>query len=105
MGKKPKKEFSKTILRTVAIATAVIVAFSFALMWRTGDTSPLAYIIPGIFTELSAATGFYFWKAKAENEIKLDALRRQKELEQQNETETTPGDDTPGSFYEGGIEE
>lgn len=65
---KPKKEFSKTILRTVAVATAVIVAFSFALMWKTGDTSPLAYIIPGIFTELSAATGFYFWKAKAEKD-------------------------------------
>lgn len=101
---KPKKEFSKTILRTVAVATAVIVAFSFALMWKTGDTSPLAYIIPGIFTELSAATGFYFWKAKAENEIKLDALRRQKKLDQQ-QTETTPGDDDPGDFYSGGTEQ
>ena len=80
--RKPRKEFSKTILRAVAAATVVIVVFSFALMWRTGDTSPLAYIIPGIFTELSAATGFYFWKAKAENEIKLDTIRRQKELEQ-----------------------
>lgn len=88
MKKKHKKEFSKTILRTVAIATALIVAFSFVLMWRTGDTSPLAYIIPGIFTELSAATGFYFWKAKTENEIKLDALRRQKKLEQQQTRET-----------------
>lgn len=56
--RKPRKEFSKTILRAVAAATVVIVVFSFALMWRTGDTSPLAYIIPGIFTELSAATGF-----------------------------------------------
>lgn len=100
---KPKKEFSKTILRTVAVATAVIVAFSFALMWKTGDTSPLAYIIPGIFTELSAATGFYFWKAKAENEIKLDALQRQKKLDQQ-QTETTPGDDDLGDFYSGGTE-
>ena len=72
--RKPRKEFSKTILRAVAGATVVIVVFSFALMWRTGDTSPLAYIIPGIFTELSAATGFYFWKAKAENEIKLDTI-------------------------------
>lgn len=88
MKKKHKKEFSKTILRSVAIATALIVAFSFVLMWRTGDTSPLAYIIPGIFTELSAATGFYFWKAKTENEIKLDALRRQKKLEQQQTRET-----------------
>lgn len=95
--RRPKKEFSKTILRTVALATAAIVAFSFALMWKTGDTTPLAYIIPGIFTELSAATGFYFWKAKAENQIKLDIVRKEKELElQQNETEL--GLDDPGSF-------
>lgn len=103
--RKKKKEFSKTILRTVAAATLVIVVFSFALMWKTGDTSPLAYLIPGIFTELSAATGFYFWKAKAENEIKLDALRRQKKLEQQQpENETTPGDENPGDFYSGGAD-
>lgn len=62
--RKPRKEFSKTILRAVAAATVVIVVFSFALMWRTGDTSPLAYIIPGIFTELSAATGFYFGRLR-----------------------------------------
>lgn len=93
---RPKKEFSKTILRTVALATVAIVAFSFMLMWKTGDTTPLAYIIPGIFTELSAATGFYFWKAKAENQIKLDIVRKEKELElQQNETEL--GLDDPGS--------
>ncbi len=95
--RKKKKEFSKTILRTAAAATIVIVVFSFALMWKTGDTSPLAYIIPGIFAELSAATGFYFWKAKAENEIKLDALRRQKKLEQQ-QTRETPGENDPGNF-------
>ena len=68
-----------------------------------GDTSPLAYIIPGIFTELSAATGFYFWKAKAENEIKLDTIRRQKELEQSKKQNTEPGEYDPGSNYEGGT--
>ena len=68
-----------------------------------GDTSPLAYIIPGIFTELSAATGCYFWKAKAENEIKLDTIRRQKELEQSKKQNTEPGEYDPGSNYEGGT--
>lgn len=77
-----KREFSKTILRAVALATVVIVALSFILMWKTGDTTPLAYIIPGIFTELSAATGFYFWKAKAENQIKLDAWRKRNLLDE-----------------------
>lgn len=98
-----RKEFSKTILRTVALATVVIVVFSFALMWKTGDTSPLAYIVPGIFAELSAATGFYFWKAKAENEIKLDTVRRQKELEQKQNQETETGEHDPGPIYEGGT--
>lgn len=97
--RKKKREFSKTILQTVAAATIVIVVFSFALMWKTRDTSPLAYIIPGIFTELSAATGFYFWKAKAENEIKLDALRRQKKLEQQ-QTRETSGENDPDGFIQ-----
>ena len=77
-----KREFSKTILRAVALATVVIVALSFILMWKTGDTTPLAYIIPGIFTELSAATGFYFWKAKAENQIKLDTWRKRNLLDE-----------------------
>ena len=68
----------------MALSTALIVISSFVIMWRTGDTSPLAYIIPGIFAELSAATGFYYWKAKAENQIKLDAWRKKLELDEQD---------------------
>ena len=45
-----KREFSKTII---------------------SDTSPLAYLIPAVFAETAAATGFYYSKAKAENRIKL----------------------------------
>ena len=67
-------EFSKIIITTVAIATAIVVAISFILMFRTGDLSPLSYIITGIFAELASATGFYYWKAKRENEIKLQAI-------------------------------
>lgn len=87
-----KREFSKTILRAVALATVVIVALSFILMWKTGDTTPLAYIIPGIFTELSAATGFYFWKAKAENQIKLDAWRKRNLLDEPEPPEEDPAE-------------
>ena len=83
-----KREFSKLILTMVALATAAIVVAAFVLMWRTGDTSALAYIIPGIFAELSAATGFYFWKAKAENMIKLDIERKKLGLK----TSDGPGD-------------
>ena len=87
--RRKRPEFSKTILKAVAIATVVIVVLSFKLMFETGDTSALAYIVPGIFTELSAATGFYFWKAKAENQIKLDIVR-QKKLKDQKHPDGDP---------------
>ena len=66
-----KTEFSKKILITVTIATILIVIASFVLMWRMMDLSPLSYIITGIFAELASATGFYYWKAKNENMVKL----------------------------------
>ena len=44
------------------------------MIWRTMDTSALAYLIPAVFVEMASATGFYYTKAKAENKIKLMAL-------------------------------
>ena len=66
-----KREFSKTIISTVGAVTIVVTAFTLIMVWRTGDTSPLAYLIPAVFTELGVGTGFYYSKAKAENRIKL----------------------------------
>lgn len=74
MRRKRKMEFSKKIFTGVAISTALIVIFSLIVVWRTGDTSPLTYIIPAIFVELATATGFYYKKAEAENKIKLRKL-------------------------------
>lgn len=71
---KRKMEFSKKIFVGIAVATTAIVIFSLVIVWRTGDTSPLAYIIPAIFVELATATGFYFKKAETENKIKLGKL-------------------------------
>ena len=71
---KRKMEFSKKIFVGIAIGTIAIVIFSLVIVWRTGDTSPLAYIIPAIFVELATATGFYFKKAETENKIKLGKL-------------------------------
>lgn len=66
-----QKEFSKVWLGCVGAVTLVVTAFTLAIVWKTGDTSPLAYLIPAIFAELATATGFYYSKAKAENRIKL----------------------------------
>lgn len=66
-----KREFSKVTLAVVGAVTGIVTAFTLAVVWKTGDTSPLAYLIPAVFAELATATGFYYSKAKAENRIKL----------------------------------
>ena len=55
----------------MTVFTVIITAYALALMWKTGDTSPLTYLIPSVFTEYATATGFYYWKARTENKIKL----------------------------------
>ena len=69
--KPPKIEFSKLIFWLVFAMTASVTVYAGALMWRTGDTTGLAYLIPACFGEFATATGFYYWKARKENEIKL----------------------------------
>lgn len=71
MAKKTKKEFSK-ILICIAITNVLIVtAATFVMMFITLDLSPLEFLIPAVYAEFAAATGFYYNKAKAENLIKL----------------------------------
>lgn len=72
-GKK-KVEFSKLIFVGVSVLTLAITAFACRMIWITKDTSALAYLIPAVFAEMAAATGFYYTKAKVENKIKLMAL-------------------------------
>ena len=68
-----KREFSKLIFIGVGIVTIFVTLFSCYMIWETKDTSALAYLIPAVFAEMAAATGFYYNKAKAENKIKLMA--------------------------------
>lgn len=68
---KKKTEFSKKLLYANYIIMILITIVAFVLMWRTNDLSPLGYIITGIFAEVTAATGFYYWKAKNENVLKI----------------------------------
>ena len=64
-------EFSKAIFIYVSILTTSIVIYSCVMMAITLDLTPLAYLVPAVFAEFATATGYYFWKAKAENKIKL----------------------------------
>jgi len=68
---KKRMEFSKKIFIGVSIATISVAIFSMYMMYKTNDLSPLSYLIGSVFTEFATATGFYYWKAKNENIIKL----------------------------------
>lgn len=72
--KKTRMEFSKKILVVMFIITLIIVACAIAMSYMTQTTDVYAYLIPAIFAELSVGTGFYYWKAKRENEIKLSGI-------------------------------
>lgn len=71
MKQKKKTEFSKLIMLVVGAVTVIVTAFTLYMVWKTQDLSPLGYLIPAVFAELSVGTGFYYSKAKAENKIKL----------------------------------
>lgn len=74
MRGRKRTEFSKKIIIFMTFFTLAITLYALALMWKTGDTSGLAYLIPAVFTEYATATGFYYWKARTENKIKLMRL-------------------------------
>ena len=83
---KPKKEFSKKIFNIVITLFIIVLFYSMALMWKIGTTDGLMYLIPSVGTLASVTIGFYYWKAKMENMIKLSkenniALDEVKEIE------------------------
>lgn len=66
-----KMEFSKKILIVAAIINIAVIAFTCFMVWITKDISPLIYLIPSVAAEAATGTGFYYWKARLENSIKL----------------------------------
>lgn len=68
---KPKKEFSKKIFNIVITLFIIVLFYSMALMWKTNMTDGLMYLIPSITGLTTTCVGFYYWKAKMENVIKL----------------------------------
>ena len=68
---KPQKEFSKKIFNIVITLFIIVIFYAMALMWKTNTTDGLMYLIPAVGTLASVTIGFYYWKAKMENMIKL----------------------------------
>lgn len=73
-SQKTKMEFSKKILLVAGVVNIAVIIFACVMMWCTLDTSPLAYLIPAVAAEVATGTGYYYWKAKAENQIKLKKI-------------------------------
>lgn len=68
---KRKLEFSK-VVAVIGIAMWLIVnIFGMVMMVVTYDLTPLAYVIGSVDAVVAVVLGFYYWKAKAENQIKL----------------------------------
>ena len=66
--KKAPMEFSKKILIFAAILNIITVVFTFVMVWRTMDSSPLTVLIPAVAAETA--------KARVENRIKLMKANR-----------------------------
>lgn len=62
-------------------------------MWYFGDFSSLEYLISAVFAECAVITGFYSWKAKEENKIKLDIKKQILLATLRNDCSLTVSDD------------
>ena len=68
---KPKLEFSKLILIILYITSVLFTVFAGYLALHGVDISTFAPVVLAVWVELGTSTGFYYWKAKSENRIKL----------------------------------
>lgn len=64
-------EFSKLILIVGYFTAIIFTAATGYLALVGGDAGSFANIVLAIWAMVSTAVGFYFWKAKAENMIKI----------------------------------
>ena len=85
---KKKFEFSKIIFVYIAIMFTIVIIFTMILMWVTKDTSAVAYLIPAVGGLMATTVGFYSWKAKAENVLKIQQSSSSSEVNVNEITKT-----------------
>lgn len=64
-------ETSKKILIALAIVFTIFAIFGILYAWKKNNDSVITILAGGLVSALSVAIGFYYWKAKQENIIKL----------------------------------
>ena len=99
-GNKSTKEFSKKIFNIVITLFIIVIFYAMALMWKTETTDGLMSLIPAVGTLTSVTVGFYYWKAKMENMVKL-SKENDIALEEIKEIESTMDDFNVNSESEG----
>lgn len=67
MKKKKNMETSKRLLLFTCTLCVIISLVTLIAVFVLQDTTPLEYLIVGIFGLCSTSFGFYYWKAKNEN--------------------------------------
>lgn len=66
-------EFAKIFSVVIVLMFVSVAVFTCVMVWRTGVVDPLNWLITAIGAALATVIGFYFWKSRAENKIKLKA--------------------------------
>ena len=71
---KKKMEFSKKLLIAdyAVLVLMILVFFAFSLSGH--DTSNCSIVVSAWIAQIAVSTGAYYWKAKAENLVKLPLL-------------------------------
>lgn len=78
---KKKPETSKIILFVAFLLVTAVTIDACLMMHLTMDASPLTYLVPAAYAVLTAATSFYYWKAKNENKLKIKSQAMKDMLE------------------------
>lgn len=69
--KKKNKQFSRTVTAFLVVNTVLMNWASLATMIYLANITAISYYITGANTALSIVMGFYFYKAKSENVLKI----------------------------------
>ena len=68
---KKHKSTTKAVMFIMMALTVIVVFFAMVLAWVIKEASIIVTLLPCIFVETATCTGFYFWKRKVEDMIKL----------------------------------
>lgn len=74
-NKKKSWGWSHSLTVIMIVIAVITIIYSMLLMWKTNDTSALAYLIPSVFGSVGTCLSFYLWKSKAEN---IEKIKRER---------------------------